>query len=229
MLIYSFGIFLFLALLLGIFASWKKAEENHIDDKLFFDIILEGLIWGLVSARLVYVGLNFNSFGLNIVKWLWMTHYAGLSFWGGLIGLTMVIVIRVKSLNQDIYKWLDLISLGLTFGLFWGKLGELAATTNQIWRYLPLVEALFYLGLFSWLMWLEHEYRTIGWYRAGKSSAQTGFLWFWFLLWLGVENLINNWMVGGIILVIGVVGLYRRSGRSLATDWAKIFRWKKKN
>lgn len=212
---------------MGIFASWRKAEESHIDDKLFFDTVLEGLVWGLVAARVVYVSTHFGAFGLNVVKWLWLTHYAGLSYWGGLLGLTIVIILRVKNLGQDIYKWLDLVSLGLAFGLFWGKIGEFLGGGNKVWEYLPFIEAWLYLGLFVWLNWLEHEYRTISWYRAGKSSAQTGFLWFWFLMWLGIINLVSGWMVALPVFCVGVVGLYRRSGRSLGQDWGRR-KWIKK-
>lgn len=223
--IYSFGIFLLLGVMLGMFVAWKKAQEYSIEDKVFFDIVLGTVFWGLVLGRVVYIGLHFSDFGFNVVRWLWVTHYVGISFWGALLGGVIGLWWWCKDAGVDLFKWLDLASLGLGMGLFWGKIGEFLNNNGRL-AFVSLAEGLLCFGLFVWLWWLEHEYRTISWYRAGKNSAATGFMWFWLLIWFslirGIAGFINGenlWWIAIISLVVGIGGIYLRSGRS-----TKIFK-----
>jgi prolipoprotein diacylglyceryltransferase len=87
---------------------------------------------------------------------------------------------------------------------------------------------------------MEGEYRTLEWYRANKVTARSGFLWFGWLMFLGLSLGVASFlrtdalvMVGRVryesvmalmALVIGAVGMYIRSGRKLSDDLA----WKKK-
>ncbi len=231
--IYSFGVFLFLGLVMGVFASWRRIEEYHIDEKEFFDVALEVLVWGLIFARGTYIASHWGDFGINLLRWLWLTQYVGLSFWGGLVGIVVGLVRINKQQGGDVYRWLDLSSLGLSFGLAWGKVGVFLNGGSQLWPYLPVIEAVALVSLFVWLLWLEQEYRTIEWYRAGKSSAQTGFLWYWWLGWLGLISLVAEWgkmqvslwgpvsvgvAISLVVMLVGIVGTYHRSGRNLGQD-----------
>lgn len=233
--IYSFGVLLLIGVFFGMFVAWKKLDSYHIDEHQFFDVIIESLTWGLILGRIIYVVTHFSDFGFNVVRWFWLTHYVGLSFWGILIGMVVALVLRVKSAAQDFWKWLDLISMGIAGGLVFGKLGVFMSGGGGLW-FLPLIEAGLFFGLFVWMYWLDGEYRTISWYRAGKTYAQTGFLWFWFLAWTGVIELLAEFgkvpsgtfgvgrLVDIIVLLIGIGGLYARSGRNLRQDYATILK-----
>lgn len=222
--IYSFGVLALLGFLSAFFVMWKKATEYHLENNVFLDIFISVFMGGLVAGRIVYIVINFNDFGWNIVKWLWLTHYVGISFWGALLGMIITLWWLAKEGNYDLFKHLDLLSLGLSLGLVFGNIGALL---NGNYQYLPIpiTLAVLSLVLFIWLWWLEHEYRTIVWYRGSKNSAQTGFMWFWFLIWLGlamtVVGLINrNYesILGGITLTTGLFGIYGRSGRNPKGD-----------
>lgn len=222
--IYSFGILLMLAVLVGLFVSWKKGKELHFEEKHFLDVAVGMLFWGLVAGRLVYIGMNFEEFGWNILRWIWLTRYVGISFWAGLVGMAGAMYWYAKEANVDWFKWMDVMALGLSLGMVLVKIGMFIVGTGG-WPFLPLIQAIFLLGLFVWLWWLEDEYRTIGWYRAGKSSAQPGFLWGWFLVWMGsiqaVTEGINGapgWWWGGAAMAVGGFILYHRSGRNLKND-----------
>lgn len=233
--IYSFGILLLIAVLSGMFVSWKKLDGYHIEEHQFFDVVIEMLTWGLIVGRAIYVIMHFSDFGFNVVRWLWLTHYVGLSFWGVLIGITVSLILRVRGLSQDPLKWLDLISLGLVSGLVFGKLGVFMSGGGGVW-FLPLIEAVAFFILFLWMFWLDGNYRTISWYRAGKTYAQTGFLWFWLLTWTGLIELVSEFgklpigqfgLSRGVdiaVLLTGLIGLYVRSGRNLKQDYQALLK-----
>lgn len=88
-----------------------------------------------------------------------------------------------------------------------------------------------YVLVFLFLFWAESRYRTFSWYRAKKDSAQSGFLFCFFCIFWGIIGSIlwffsptQVWfyaipvelMIRIVILLYGLVMLFRRSGRSLA-------------
>jgi len=90
-----------------------------------------------------------------------------------------------------------------------------------------------YLLLFIYLWWVEGKYRTFDWYSGGKSGAKPGFIFFSLLfssglfgvllsplmpdqaIILGISSTAWAWT---IILLVGLLGIYLRSGRNLSTD-----------
>lgn len=88
------------------------------------------------------------------------------------------------------------------------------------------------------LVWLtlklEREYRTYEWYQVKRGEALPGFVWAGGMIGLGLLGVMKAWlapatvvvagMAAGVwqwltLVVVGVVALYSRSGRSLGEDW----------
>lgn len=252
--VYSFGVLLFLGVILGLYVSWKKIRDYHIEDEEFLDVSLQTIFWGLVGARIAYIFEHFSVFGFNFLKWLWFTHYVGLSMWGAILGGLVGLILITKNRKVNLFEWLDIGSLGLVLGLSIGRLAALlngssvgiavpmGISVNGIdGKVLPIqaAEVLVLVILFVVLWRLERSYRTISWYRAGKSYSKSGFLWFMSLIWVGVlflatsfgyqklngnyEQLLNR-AFAVLSFVVGVVGLYTRSGRNLRSDFGFLFR-----
>lgn len=238
--LYSFGVFLLLAVVLGLFVSWKKIREYHIEDQRFLDASLQIIFWGLVGARLIYILENFSSFGFNALKWVWFTHYVGLSMWGGILGGVVALVVLNRFSKWDLFEWLDIAALGLALGLSVGRVASLLNGSNvgrKLWfGNLPtqLLETLFLFLVFIWLWKTEPNYRTFSWYRGGKSSAKSGFLWFMSLICFGVIFIVSSfgyqsrtvmsvvWPI--LCLLAGSIGIYWRSGRSLIHSFRKLLK-----
>ncbi len=243
--IYSFGFLLVLACVLGLFVSWKKIVEYHIDDREFFDSFLLVIFGGLVGARVVYLIEHSASFGMSPLKWIWFTQYTGLSMWGSLLGGVAILVFLCWQKRRDVFVWLDIAALGGGLGLVVGRIAALLNGTGlgkpsligvlmvgAEGRVLPiqLFEAVGLLLVFLWLWKLEPKYKTIEWYRAGKSTAKSGFLWFMFMALIGIVFFVSSFGYQGGVelmvkrvfaissLVFGMSGIYIRSGRTFLND-----------
>ena len=96
-----------------------------------------------------------------------------------------------------------------------------------------LYGVILYLVLFIYLWWVEGKYRTFEWYSGGKAGAKEGFIFFNFFLFSGFIGIILTVFTQATIsllglsidiwlyttmLFVGLVGLYRRSGRELRKD-----------
>lgn len=244
--IYSFGVLLLIGVLYGMFVAWKKASENHIDDEFFMQASITTLFWALVGSRLVYVAEHFGDFGGNLMKWLWITRYTGLSMWGAIAGGAAGLFYFAKDEDKDGYELMDWAAIGAAVTIGIGRIGSLlngsSAGIESSWgvmmgdeKRLPvqLVEAILF-GLLAAALWrMERKYRTYEWYRAGKSGAKSGFLSGAFLIGAGVIVLISGfvrdeetvflglkliqWMAMAAIAAGGAI-LYYRSGRDVAED-----------
>lgn len=88
---------------------------------------------------------------------------------------------------------------------------------------------------------MEGEYRTLSWYRAGRVAARTGFLWFGWLVFLGLSFSVASLfrgeqtqvfgvaldiIMGLLLLSTGVMGIYQRSGRRFWEDISRLKRRK---
>jgi len=247
---HSMGIMMAIGVLFGLFVSWKKAKESHVDDNRFFDVAFLTLFWGLVGARVGYILMHFGEFGMNPLKWVWLTNYVGLSFWGALVGVVSFLIVRLWKGEEDLFLWLDYLSLGMLAGIPWGFLAAflngsyMGMEVDGFWglRFpgydrgvlpIQIVMMLVYVVFFVWWWRMEGEYRMLSWYRAGRVAAKTGFLWFGFLIFVGFSFGLASFfrgeqalvfgvsvdLIGSVVCgVVGVVGLYRRSGRRLRDD-----------
>lgn len=206
--IYSFGLFLTLGIVLGMYICWKKAREYHIESDVFFDMVFRSLVWSVVFGRAIYVIWNFASFGMSPIKWVWLSYYPGIDLWGAFLGALVSLwwSARVQDLKMSVVG--DLASLGTAFGIACSWLGAfLNGTPMSIsiknldmyfgavgsWMFpAHIVFFLLFLFLDAGLWYLEPNYRTFEWYRRGKSSAKTGFLSGVFLICFGVFGILSR-------------------------------------
>lgn len=249
--IYSYGVFLVLGVLLGTYVAWKKISEYHLEPYSFFDVVISVLLWGFVGARLTYVLTHLNVFLENMVRVILVFNYPGLSLIGGLVGGIATVYWWSRS-SKERFVWFDLAAIGGVMGLCVVRIGAMlngvgkAMVSNGWWgirlvsqseKVFPVwaVEAVALFIVFLLLWKWERQYRTFDWYRAGKSYAKTGFLFFAGLLMVGIifeasnflylREGIEKWVEivwPGVAIVAGLVGLYVRSGRSFETDLGVI-------
>lgn len=240
--LYSFGVFLFLGVVFGLFVAWKKAAEYHIEDDTFLDVALGAVFWGVIGARAAYVITHFDAFGWQFVRWIWLTHYVGLSLWGGLIGGILALWWLSRAYDLNVWQVLDLASLGGSLGIALGRIGSFlngssgGIAIRGITVPVQLVEVVGFAILLYWLWRWERSYRTFIWYRGNRNVARPGFLFFTFLIVAGIiwsivgplkaEN--RLWLVkptqieGLVAILVGIPGLYSRSGRKLQNDWTSL-------
>ncbi|NTU46396.1 prolipoprotein diacylglyceryl transferase [Candidatus Roizmanbacteria bacterium] len=99
--IYTFGVFLVLAFFWSSFILWRTVrlttyKEEDIFDGLFF--MLGGALFG---GRIVYVLSHFDKFGVDVLKFILINGYPGLSLYGALGGalLTLFLFFGIKKIK----------------------------------------------------------------------------------------------------------------------------------
>lgn len=205
--VYSFGLFLVLAFLFGLFIFWRKGREDHFDEGLLLDAGITASFWALVGARAGFILVNWQAFGFQVLKWVSLFAYPGYAGMFGIVSGFIALAVFARKHRWDTYKVLDFgvlgVSLAFVFlflGMFLNGSGFGNPTTLLVGMQFPgvfdrrhpvqLYGALLYLVTFGVLMKLELEYRTFLWYRARKRSAQPGFLLACFVMAYGAINLV---------------------------------------
>ncbi len=244
---FSFGISLMVAFLVGTFVFWKKGGDEYYDQSALLDVLIFSSFWGLISARIGFILLHFSSFGFDILKWFSLSSYPG--YWGiaGMLGGCITLIIQAKKRKWDPYETSDFAALGLSIalvciylGMFLNGSGFGNTTLLPIGMSFPgvfdqrhptqLYAALLYCLLFVSLWKLEQVYRTFLWYRSNKRTSQTGFLFSVFLMGYGLIGVLLAFVqpsmvtvfgihiegvLRGVIIVVGGILLFKRSGRSV--------------
>lgn len=208
---YSFGFLSVLALFLGSFAFWKKGREEHYDEHELIDLSIISILWAIIGARIVYILIHFDQFGLNFLYWLSFWSKPGFH-WGGLFGVGLIFFLRYcRKRKWNIYSTLDLAVIGVALsqslvnlGVFLSASAVGATTTTVLGVAFPgsfekrhpvgLYAALLWLLVFLLLYWLEGKYRRFIWYQKYKGDALPGFLFFVYVISFG--------LIGGLISLL---------------------------
>lgn len=231
--VYTLGLLTSFCYLWGTYVFYKKAIEAHFENEAILDMIVLGAFWGFLGARISFVILNLPIFLGHWSRVFLLTNYPGLDRWGFFVGLILGIYWIARKQKYKLLDLLDLAVLGLLSGLslFWAGLCLI------VFRWSELVLGLVNL-LALVLFWdLEKKYRLIGWYRAQKTSAKSGFVSGFGLCivglfyWLEMVMMRTMTGVGGIwvvmLIVLGLTIVYIRSGRVLKDDINSLKIWKK--
>jgi len=130
-----------LSYILGIVFGWilcKKVFIKNSDISEKFDDYITYLIIGIIlGGRLGYVIFyNFSYYFENILD-IFKIWQGGMSFHGGLLGVIASSYLFAKKNNQNMFSYLDQVSLVAPIGIFFGRLAnfinsELYGTTTDV-------------------------------------------------------------------------------------------------
>ena len=117
-----------LAYIIGILAGWILSKRIFITDKNLkenFDDYISYVILGIiVGGRLGYVFFyNYNYYSNNLID-IFKIWQGGMSFHGGLTGVIIVTILFSKSNNQNVFSYLDIVSLVAPIGIFFGRIAN---------------------------------------------------------------------------------------------------------
>ena len=117
-----------LAYIAGILLGWilsKKIFISNEDMREKFDDFITYIILGvIIGGRLGYVLFyNFNYYFNNVID-IFKIWQGGMSFHGGLIGVIVVSIWFAKKNNQNVFNYLDVVSLVAPIGIFFGRVAN---------------------------------------------------------------------------------------------------------
>lgn len=240
-------VFAVLAFVVAAFLFWRKGREEHYDESELFDGFLLATIIGTIGARIGFIVINFNEFGFQVLNWLNIVSYPGFNLFIGLLISGLYMYHYARKHKWDEFEitdfWVTAVCFGLAvmwLGIFFDGTSFGYATALPWGLIFPGVfekhhpVQLYFFAFFTvlalYLSWAEYHYRTFMWFRAGKNTAQTGFLTSIFIIFVGLFSLLMvivrpvQLKVFGVgldipiyafLVVFGIGLLIHRSGRSL--------------
>lgn len=122
--IYTFGVFLVLGFFWASFLLWKLIRLTSYKEEELFDTLFISIAGSLVGGRLLYIILHFDAFGFDLLKFILINGYPGLSLYGALFGGFITLFICS---SQKRMKFLDVVGYFIPpvyMALGFGKLGS---------------------------------------------------------------------------------------------------------
>lgn len=119
--IYTYGVFVFIGVFTAYLLSLRQARREDFDTKIFSDMLFWSVVVGFVSARLLYI----------VIEWRWFLKdpfavvfsRAGFVFFGGIIGAVIFLYAKGKKNKFNFPKVLDILSTYVPLGHAFGRLG----------------------------------------------------------------------------------------------------------
>lgn len=121
-----YGIVYALGFLLVYYLMQKAAEKRRIpnlDKDKAGDIVILGMVFGIIGARIFHVISDFYLYKDNLLG-IFAIWNGGLGFFGGIAGLIISILIYCKKHNIELIKILDVISLPVPLVVTFGRLAN---------------------------------------------------------------------------------------------------------
>lgn len=243
----SLTLLAFLAVFFSAFTFWRKGREEHYNTFEIFDAFILSGLFGFIVGRITFVATHWPSFSQNIFSIVNIMDKPGNE---PLIVLAAAVWFlyryAIKS-KWDAFEILDFyvtaISLGMIFiyvgffldGSYGGTFtslpwGIITPGTFEKTHPAQLYSLLYYFFTYIYLSRVEYVYRTLEWYRSGKKTAQSGFLFSTFLIFtalfhlftesvrlpgISINGVVLDYFIYLAMLLFGLALLYKRSGRSL--------------
>lgn len=125
----SYGVFLALGILLGVFLIWRLSRAWDLDEEKVLDLILVTSLGSLLGARLYFVieHLSYFSSPLNIIL---INKVPGFVFWGGLLGGWLTLYLFARRKRLDFWQLSDIAVVGLIGGLLFSDMGCFLGSCN---------------------------------------------------------------------------------------------------
>lgn len=120
--IYSYGLMVFIAVIVSLNLLVKEARRMGYDKDTIFDLGITIIFSGIIGARLLYVLLNLD-FYIENPKEIFMLHHGGLAILGGMIVAILASSIFMKLKKLPFLITLDLIVPYVALGHSIGRIG----------------------------------------------------------------------------------------------------------
>ncbi|MBD3250266.1 MAG: hypothetical protein GF381_01700 [Candidatus Pacebacteria bacterium] len=243
------------ALIAAGFVFWKRGREEHYPEAQLFDGFLLSSVFGLLVGRIAFVILNWKALEFSFFNWMDVWSRPGVNLELSLLAAGFYLFRFARSKKWDAFEVMDFWVMAVSLAMVFLQLGYfLAGTYFGIRTSLPwgvifpsvfekhhptqLYSMIFYAGFYAYLYWLEFQYRSLEWYRAGKKTAETGFLLINFLIFTSLYRFLLSYISPPVFVVAGLtldrwfelvlIGfgiwlLLRRSHRSLFSFKQKKF------
>ena len=124
--IYSYGVLLAAAYLLGLWMAARRARQAGLDANKVLDLGIWVIIAALVGAKLLLFVVDFQQFTRSPQEFMTLLRSGGV-FYGGLIAAVLVCIYQLRKHKLPLWTSGDLFAPGIALGYMVGRLGCLMA------------------------------------------------------------------------------------------------------
>ena len=124
--IYSYGVLLAAAYLLGLWLAVKRAKAAGVDPTRIMDLLIWVIISALVVAKVLLFVVDFEHFTSSWQEFMTLLRSGGV-FYGGLIAAIVVCIWQLRKHRLPLWSSGDLFAPGIALGYMVGRLGCLLA------------------------------------------------------------------------------------------------------
>lgn len=118
-----YGLIITLGLILAIVYCLPKMKRFGLDSDRTIDVVIGGVLGGIVGARVYYVAMRWDEYKGNW-KEIINTRNGGLAIYGGLIGAILVGLLICKARKVKMLPMLDIAVIGFLIGQGVGRWGN---------------------------------------------------------------------------------------------------------
>lgn len=118
-----YGVLIGVGILLAMWMGFSNCKRFGIIGDKLVDVVLAGIIGGIVGARLYYVAFRWEDYKDDL-SLIFRTWEGGLAIYGGIIGAILALWIRCRMKGWSIFPALDVMSFGLFIGQSIGRWGN---------------------------------------------------------------------------------------------------------
>ena len=120
--IYWYGVLIALGIVLAILFGFRHCAEFGIDGDAMTDVVVIGVVMGILSARAYYVAMS--PYGYDSVWEMLDIREGGLAIYGGIIGAAVFGALACKWRKVRVAAMLDLTGMGFLIGQCIGRWGN---------------------------------------------------------------------------------------------------------
>jgi len=124
--IYTYGILLAAAYLLGLKLAMVRAKARQLDEARILDLGIYIIVSALIGAKLLLLVTDFSTYLANPRELLTLVRVAGV-FYGGLILAVLVAIWYIRRVGLPLWTTCDVFAPGIALGHVVGRLGCLFA------------------------------------------------------------------------------------------------------
>jgi phosphatidylglycerol---prolipoprotein diacylglyceryl transferase len=124
--IHTYGFFLAMGMLAGIFMARSEARRYQLDPDKIMDLCFYIVIAAIVGSRLFYV-LTYPDLYISEPMEIFKIWNGGLVFYGGFIGAAIVVIIYLRVYRLPLGKSSDIAAIAMPLGHFFGRIGCFSA------------------------------------------------------------------------------------------------------
>lgn len=118
-----YGIIIATGMILALIFGCSQMKKYGIDSERALDVIIGGIIGGIVGARAYYVAMRWDSYKDDLSS-IFNTRNGGLAIYGGIIGALLVGIIMCKIRKVRILPLFDLAGMAFLIGQGLGRWGN---------------------------------------------------------------------------------------------------------